>query len=203
MFKISEYWPPINETLTFTYFNADNSSANVASKFVPDPSTNSIKCFDFVNNQYQDTWYIRYDPNRGVVEWRDDMILSPPLSYVLGTTKKLVYKNNFEILWGNEQNIEDLIYNSIQVDPLKSVPPLPNSGWQIVHFTNHFDKFTDCIGQNWNDVLEFTYTQTWGNKTTGAIYKMAKGIGPVSINWIAKNENGVFVVGPEIAARVT
>ena len=203
MFKIIEYWPfpALNTKAIFTYYNPDKSSANVVSNFHLDMNTQSILCEDYVAGKYQDTWYLRYDYIKGVVEWRDDQPLSGALSWIFGSTKKIVYKSGNEILWGVNQNIGDTIENSIVIDFSKSTGALPASGWQVVKFNNHYSTYVDCIGQTWNDVLEFTYTQTWGSKTTGAIYRNAKGIGPIEIQWVGINNNKTIIT-PPIAAKV-
>ena len=45
-----------------------------------------------------------------------------------------------------------------------------------------------AIGVVYNDVLQFTYLQSWsGKRATGARYWMAKGVGPVAVQWLAQD----------------
>ena len=54
-----------------------------------------------------------------------------------------------------------------------------------------------------NDVLVFAYAQTWGEKTVGARYWMAKGVGPVAIEWIGYQNEQVIYTSPRIDAKIS
>ena len=209
-FKVVDFWPfpALNTTRTFTYFNPDNSSANVASVFRLDINSGSVLYEDYLNGKWFNTWYLRYDEKYGVAEWRDD---NPQTGWkaLFGTVKNQTYRPGNEIYWGNVQRIGDKIENSIVIDYGKSANILPpfkgfwSYGWQEVEFTNFHGTYMDCIGQVWNEVLEFQYFQKWNGKTTGAIYRCPKGIGPVEIQWLGINNNEEEITSKPIAAKVT
>jgi len=54
-------------------------------------------------------------------------------------------------------------------------------------------------------VLVIVYQQSWGKNTAGARYFLAKGIGPVALQWIAPNPNkaGSFITTARMDAKYT
>jgi hypothetical protein len=66
-------------------------------------------------------------------------------------------------------------------------------------------EFTLSNGDKYEDVLTMVYQQSWGSKTTGARYYMAKGIGPIALNWIAPDPNkpGNFITTARMDAKYT
>jgi hypothetical protein len=189
-FDVKEYWPQpkLGEKYTFDYFLKDGT-LSVSSVYTM--SDKVLYCNDFDKDQkWLDTWLIRFDDKRGVVEFGDDMPLTGWQKTLFGDKKKIRYKDGKEILWGNIHNLGDTISNSIEYDYFKSFGCLPpfagpwSNGWQVVRFDKIHDTYTDNKGHKWTNVLEFTYRQIWGDKMYGAIYYCAKGIGPVEIRWI-------------------
>jgi len=199
LYTVAEYWPNpgLANTLTLAYFNADGTSANVSSSFSFDPSTYSIVEKDYVDDKWADTWYIRYDPVRGVVEWRDDNPIQ------LGLVKRLVYRTGSEILWGSTVRLGETVTNQPIIDYSRSAWAAPfvtgpwAYGWQAVTFTDRH-----AVYNGFADVLEFEYAQTWNGTTRGAIYRCARGLGPIEIQWTGYTKTGK-VVTPPIHATVT
>lgn len=188
--NVKEYWPhpKAGEKFRFDYYLPDNT-LSVSSEFKLE---NGILYYDDFEKDgaWKDTWLVKYDDKRGVVEFGDDMPLSGWQKRIFGDRKKIRYKEGREILWGNIQNLGDTISNSCEYDYGKSsglMPPFSgpwSAGWQVVRFDKLHPVFIDNKGHQWNDVLEFTYRQIWNNTMYGAIYYCVKGIGPVEIRWI-------------------
>jgi len=206
--KVSDYWPQPKpgEKIRFDYYTKTNALF-VSSVFSLDAATNSVLYEDY-GGQWLNAWFLNYSNTRGVVEWRDDASLSGILKLLFGARSRTVYKVGKEILWGNQQQVGDKISNQIEIDYSKSYglfPPFKGSwsfGWQEVAFNNLYPTYKTVLGDVWNNVLEFTYMQKW-SKWAGAIYRCAKGVGPIEIQWIAVDSQGNFVISDPIAAKVS
>jgi len=171
MIFMPAYWPFFNsgELRRFDYTAIDGSMPPITSVFSYDKGTGSMLYIDYdAHLTWKDTWYYRYDIGSGVNEWRDDypdkkVVMSPPIG------------------WGEYVEKDYITYPKMSL--LQSWPPTMARGIQIVHIETLLDYW-----QTYNDVLVFTYMQAWDGKPgTGARYWMAKGVGPVAVQWLAQD----------------
>jgi hypothetical protein len=180
---IKDYWPfwtTQGKLRRFDYKAIDDSMPPITSVFAYDVGSKSMLYVDYnAHLDWQDSWYYRYDPKVGVVEWRDDypnkkVVMSPPIG------------------WGNVQEIGGSYVNQPKMDPFQSWPPAMASGVQCVAYEQLHSDWSNTIS-SYKDVLQFTYLQSWSGKPgTGARYFMAKGIGPVAVEWIAQDPTNPY-----------
>lgn len=175
---IADYWPffKTGELRRFDYTATDDSMPPITSVFTYDKGTNSILYIDYdAHLTWKDTWYYQNRPGFGVAEWRDDypgkkVVMSPPIG------------------WGEYAEIGGSYVNKPKMDPFQSWPPAMAQGVQICAYEALLDKFRVQTGVIYNDVLVFTYLQSWGGKPgAGARYWMAKGVGPIAVQWLAQD----------------
>lgn len=176
---VPAYWPYFNthEWRRFDYTAVDGSMDPITSVFSFDPSTNSMLYDDYDGKGvWKDRWYYQYRAGFGIAEWRDDypggkkVVMDPPIG------------------WGNLEVIGGSYQNSPKMDPFRSWPPAIAKGQQIVAFEKHLANFLVASGIVYQDVLQFTYLQSWdGKPAIGARYWMALGIGPVAVQWLAQD----------------
>jgi hypothetical protein len=133
--------------------------------------------------EWVDTWYLRYEAGKGLMEWRDDY----PTGGWFTNRKKVVM--NPGIGWGEFGEIGGFYRNFPKMDPIRSNPPQFMSGTQTVIWESHIPEMTLSNGDRYTDIITMVYQQSWGKKTAGARYYMAKGIGPIALNWIAPDPN--------------
>ena len=188
--NVVEYWPWWNtpgKLRRFDYTAIDGSMPPITSVFAYDAGSSSMQYIDYdAHLNWKDTWYLKYSPSNGVMEWRDD--------YPGG--KKVVM--NPGIGWGNVQQIGGSYVNKPKMDPFQSWPPSMAQGVQCVAYEALLPEWKyptpkksvndlDFVSV-YKDVLVFTYLQSWSGKPGGgARYWMAKGIGPVSVQWLAQD----------------
>jgi hypothetical protein len=177
---VAAYWPFFNthEWRRFDYTAVDGSMAPITSVFSYDPTTASMLYDDYDGKGvWKDRWFYQYRAGFGVAEWRDDypgkkVVMNPPIG------------------WGNLVTLGSDYINYPAMDPFKCWPPSFSKGVQCVHYEALLPNFLVSSGIVYNDVLQFTYLQSWdGKPATGARYWMALGIGPVAVQWIAQDPN--------------
>jgi len=179
---VSYYWPffTTDELRRFDYTAVDGSMDPITSVFSYDPGTNSMLYNDYdAKGVWKDRWYYQYRPGFGVAEWRDDypgkkVIMNPPIG------------------WGCTETIGGVYMNSPQMDFFKCWPWSMAKGTQIIKYEDLLANFVVECGIAYQNVLQFTYLQSWNGKPgTGARYWMAKGIGPVAVQWLAQDPNDI------------
>lgn len=153
-----------NELRRFDYTDPTDSMPPITSVFAYDKGTDSMLYIDYdAHLNWKDTWYYKVTQD-GLMEWRDDY-----------PGKKVVMSPG--IGWGGFVNIGGTYMNKPKMSPFQSWPPAMASGVQIVAYEALID-----------DILIFTYLQSWSGKPgTGARYWMKKGVGPVSVQWLAQD----------------
>ena len=183
---VPAYWPFFKtaERRTFDYTSSDLKDAPFSSIFSYNASNDSMTYDDFdANGVWTDTWLYQYRKGFGVAEWRDDYPQSGWLATAFGPTKRVVFST--PIGWGEFQDIGGAAYlNRPILDPFLSAPPQFGSCMQCVKFENVLPTFGTRMGRMFSDVLVFSYLQLWGTRCTGARYWMAKGVGPVALQWL-------------------
>lgn len=182
--SVKDYWPFWNtpgKLRRFDYTAIDGSMPPITSVFAYDQGSKSMLYIDYdAHLTWKDTWYLKYDPVQGVMEWRDD--------YPGG--KKVVM--NPGIGWGNVQEIGGSYVNKPKMDPFQSWPPAMAKGVQCVAYEALLPSWSNTKG-SYEDVLQFTYLQSWDGKPgAGARYWMAKGIGPVAVQWLAQDPTNPY-----------
>lgn len=174
---VPDYWPLLNlgNLRRFDYTDPTGSMPPFTSVFARDRGTNSMLYIDYdAHLNWKDTWYYNIT-QEGLMEWRDD--------YPGG--KKVVMSPG--IGWGGFQDIGGDYINYPKMNPFQSWPPAMAKGIQICHYEQILNSYGTSYG-SWLDVLVFTYMQSWDGKPgTGARYWMAKGVGPVSVQWLAQD----------------
>ena len=206
---VLSYWPFdlvfTGKTRTFKYTDKTGVVAPFSSVFSYDAAQKQLVCADYdAAGAWQDSWRMVYDPRRGVCECSDWYPQSnPELAAVFGP----VQKENLAvpIIWGGVVEIGRIISNSPTYDAITSTPPfcVNGSGFQAVEFEEILPTFGTANGVIYQNVLVFSYAQTWNGKTKGARYWMAPGVGPVAISWIGYDASGkIAVVEPRCDASV-
>lgn len=179
---IPEYWPMFKtaELRRFDYTDPTGSMPPITSVFAYDKGTDSMLYVDYdAHLTEKDRWYYQYRPGFGIAEWRDDypgkkVVMSPPIG------------------WGEWQDIGSDYINYPKMNPFQSWPPAMAKGVQICHYEGLLPSFKNTV-QSWDDVLIFTYLQSWDGKPAGgARYWMAKGVGPVSVQWLAQDPTNPY-----------
>lgn len=180
---VPDYWPlfKTDELRRFDYTAADDSMPPITAVFAYDRTTDSMLYVDYdAHLNWKDTWFYKYKPGFGISEWRDD--------YPGG--KKVVMSP--AIGWGEYAEIGGSYVNKPQMSPLQSWPPAMSKGVQIVAYENLLSQFRTVSGVMHKDVLVMTYMQAWSGKPAGgARYWMAKGVGPVAVQWMAQDPRDV------------
>ena len=166
MIYVPDYWPMFKtgELRRFDYTDPTGSMPPITSVFAYDKGTDSMLYIDYdAHLTWKDTWYYKVT-SEGLMEWRDDY-----------PGKKVVMSPG--IGWGGMQEIGGSYVNKPKMSPFQSWPPAMASGVQIVAYEALVD-----------DTLIFTYLQSWSGKPGGgARYWMKKGVGPVSVQWLAQD----------------
>lgn len=169
---VPDYWPMFKtgELRRFDYTDATGSMPPITSVFTYDKGTDSMLYVDYdAHLTWKDTWYYKVTVD-GLMEWRDDYV-----------GKKVVMSP--AIGWGGFQDIGGTYINKPHMSPFQSWPPAISSGVQICAYEQLLPSF-----RSYNDVLVFTYLQSWSGKPGGgARYWMARGVGPVSVQWLAQD----------------
>jgi hypothetical protein len=191
MFNVAEFWPsPLaNQAWNFVY----DGPIVLRSVFFKD-TAGTLYCVDYQDGAWKDTWLMRKDPVRGVLEYGDDIETTNWWEKrVIGPIKKIRYKPGKEIVWGHHQNVGDIVHAQVEIDHRAStmLPPFTTKdsfGYQTVGFDSLVD-----------DMLVMTYVQPWGSKVYGAKYHMKHGVGPIKIEW--RKPDGTFT--DPVVATVT
>lgn len=180
---VPDYWPFLapGELRRFDYSDPEGTMPPITSVFSYDVGSKSMLYVDYdAHLNWKDTWRYQYRPGFGVAEWRDDY---PDKKVVLSTP----------IGWGEYQLMGKSYINYPQMSVFESRPPAMAGGVQIVAFEDVVAKFRTADGNIHSDVLVFTYLQAWDHKPgTGARYWMARGVGPVAVQWLAQDPTNPY-----------
>lgn len=176
---VPAYWPMFktSELRRFDYTDVTGSMPAITAVFTYDKSKDAMMYVDYdAHLTWKDTWFYQYKPGFGISEYRDD--------YPNGKTVVM----SPSIGWGEYQDIGSSYINYPKMNPFQSWPPAMSSGVQIVAFEDNLQQFKTADATTHNDVLVFTYLQSWSGKPGGgARYWMAKGVGPVAVQWLAQD----------------
>lgn len=146
---------------------------------------------DYTDDKWTATWinnYFYIDDNgkqKGIVEIADWYPARNWLQNIFSPISVTTFYKGYEIPWGGVQKVGDVIDAKLWINPLKSsFPTWGSTGRQVVKFVKRYFTFkTVDKKQTYTDVVEITYDQTFGDKTAGARYWYAKGIGIVQMQW--------------------
>jgi hypothetical protein len=165
-----------SELRRFDYTAVDDSMPPITSVFAYDQGTKSMVYIDYdAHLNFKDKWFYKFQPGFGIAEWRDDY---PSKKVVMSTP----------IGWGTYHELGDDYINYPRMSLLQSWPPAISKGVQIVHFEKLLPWMRLSDGKHYDDVLQFTYLQSWDGKPgVGGRYWMAKGVGPIAVQWLAQN----------------
>lgn len=193
----SEYWPkPAYGWIRQFHYKdvgpqpdttVHGTMPDLHSWFTYDPSTESVLYIDYDDKmKWKDTWYLKYTYN-GVEEWRDDNLVEPESwkTKLFGNRNKIVFYDGYPIFWGNACEIGKTYFNYPKANPFASWPPQNIKGTQSFCYQEKLDTFN-----GYKDVVTLIYNQSWQKKNYGAKYWMAKGIGPVAVQWVMRAEDG-------------
>jgi hypothetical protein len=183
-YEVVNYWPfdlQANQWRRFDYTDPTNSMPPITAVFGWDKGSNSLLYIDYdAHLNWKDTWYMQYRAGTGVVEWRDDY-----------PGKKVVVDGapfGRAIFWGDTIDIGQTSVTYPKMNPFLSWPPAASGGCQCLAFEAHLSSMVLFNGTTYDDVLQFTYLQSWDGKPgTGARYFMARGVGPIAVQWIAQD----------------
>jgi hypothetical protein len=176
---VPDYWPMFLGPMLrrFDYTAVDDSMPPITAVFAYDKGSDSMLYIDYdAHLTWKDTWFYQYRPGFGIAEWRDDypggkkVVMNPPIG------------------WGEYVDIGGDYINYPKMSPFQSWPPAMAKGVQICHYEALLERFRVQTGVVYNDVLVFTYLQSWDGKPGGgARYWMAKGVGPIAVQWLAQS----------------
>lgn len=179
---IPDYWPRFtgSQLRRFDYTAVDDSMPPITAVFAYNKGTDSMLYIDYdAHLTWKDTWYYKVTKD-GLMEWRDDY-----------PGKKVVMSPG--IGWGGVQELGGTYINYPKMNPLQSWPPAMAKGVQICAYEQLLTQFRVQTGVMYNDVLVFTYLQSWDGKPgSGARYWMAKGVGPVAVQWLAQDPTNPY-----------
>jgi len=189
---VPAYWPlfTTHELRRFDY-SAPNTH-NFTSVFSYDVGSASMLYNNYDSNlKWLNRWYYKYQTGFGISEWRDDY----------PGNKKIVMSP--AIGWGEFSYIGGVYQNQPKFDPLKCWPPASGSGEQIVSFEDHLPTMT-VSGVTYNDVLQFSYLQSWGGKpSSGSRYWMALGVGPIATQFLTQSATDPKVINESVVWNAT
>ena len=183
--KVADYWPNPTDgkVWEFCYLNKDKN-VSIISQFSKRNDTIYWKSFGS-KGEWISTRFLKYDPARGVIEYRDEYPLTGLQKTIFGTSvKKIIYRSGQEILWGNQVSIGTTITNSYipnykECDGVFPDFPIAdlNINYQVCIFEKLHDEYVDQFGNIHKNVLELVYKQ----KTNSGRYLLEKGLGPFEI----------------------
>ena len=196
-FYFGDYWPrpAVGQTFTLDY-GTGADGLNLKSVYSNSGDDKVFLINDYHGGQWRDQWVINYYHERGVLETAD---LYPKKSYQFWVDKRTTaFQTGYEIPWGGTQKIGDVIDQELRISFWKSTFfEFPTTGRQVVKFVNRYANFTTADGKNqYRDVLEVTYDQTFGDKTAGNRGWYAKDYGLIQLTW---RSNGNDVGNPMVA----
>ena len=170
------FWKDNSKLRRFDYKDPTGSMPPITAVFTYDKNSDSMLYIDYdAHLTWKDTWYYQYRQGFGVAEWRDDY-----------PGKKIVMSPS--IGWGEYADIGGSYVNKPKMDLFRSWPTAMASGVQCVAYEKLLDRIKLDSGNIYTDILQFTYLQSWDGKPgTGARYWMAKGVGPVAVQWLAQD----------------
>ena len=199
--NVVDFWPfdlvDTTKRRTFKYADKTGVVAPFSSTFYFDASLGALICSDSdENGVWHDNWLLQYSPVLGVIEVADWYPQTNSwLAALFGPVQKEVLSN--PICWGGAVAVPSTISNSPKYNPLASTPIYcaSGSGFQAISFETLLPSMTLNNGTTYENVLQFVYAQSWGGKApTGARYWMAKGVGPIAIQWLGFNSLGAIIV---------
>ena len=173
------YWPMVykNDSITKVFNNGYQQQLVRSINFV-----GATSLIEILNGKWLATWYLYHDPERGVLEFCDDLPKTQWFQKAMfwQPCVRSYYIPGQEIVWGNKQDVGDLIEHACVMKGL-----FGQSGTQTVDFIEILPtmKIANTILQN---VLVIVYSQKWGNgPPSGAKYYLAPNLGMVQIEWMA------------------
>ena len=171
-FDIKQYWPQpkLNQLIQHEYYNPADQKT-ITNVFYTKPNDPYVYEEDYHGGQWTATWVMDYNHSDGVMEMVD---IYPAKKYQFWTKYRTTgFVEGKEIPWGKVQNIGDRIDEELEISIFKSTPFIfPEKGRQVVDFVAHHESFNE-----YKDVLEITYDQTFGKMTAGARSFFARVIG--------------------------
>lgn len=186
------YWPLFNtpELRRFDYTDPTGALAPITSVFSYDKATDSMLYNDFNGDgSWRDTWYYQYRPGFGIAEWRDDEVMPAGwMTTFFGKKKRVVMDP--PIGWGEWLDVGETYTNYPKMVPWKCRPPQFASGKNVVTIKDYTlgtpQYLKEHRVEDYEHVIQMRYQQSWNDKPpVGANYWMARGVGPVAIQWIA------------------
>lgn len=193
---VPAYWPlfKTHELRRFDYVNENSNLPPFTSVFSYDVGSDSMLYNNYDSaGIWLNKWFYQYRTGFGIAEWRDDypgnkkVVLKPPIG------------------WGEMARIGGTYIDYPKFDFFKCWPPATGYGTQIVAFEEHISQM-DVLGVYYQDVLKFSYLQSWGDKpATGARYWMALGVGPIATTFLTQDAKDKKVIAetPRWNARIT
>lgn len=196
--KAWDYWPspPYGRIAKFQYVdvgpepdtNVRGTMPDMHSWFVFEPKTFTTLYVDYDKDMnWKDTWYLKVKDGFGISEYRDDNIVEKQslTTKIFGNRNKIVFQENNPIWWGDVCELGKLYENHPKSDFFACSPPQMLNGTQSFVYEKRMDTWSNKLGVIYKDVVTLVYQQAWGSKVGGARYWMAKGIGPVAVQWIS------------------
>lgn len=176
MIDVTSYWPKPtgSQTLVNTFDNG----------FVHEYSAapGGYRLRETLNGVWQDDWFYRIDPARGVLEYADDYPKTKWFQKLMvwATVVHQPMVPGKEIVWGNKQEPIDTIEGPCETSGIGG-----QCGWQRVQFKSIWPMWKTPAGM-FPDVLVLEYWQTWGTgKSKGATMWFAPGMGQIQAVWEA------------------
>jgi hypothetical protein len=194
-FNFSDYWPKPDLGKLYHYKGFNPADQKYIEWVVWNTGENGIFFQeDYHDSKWTATWvmnYQYYDSNNnylGVMETAD---IYPKYSYQFWANFRTTsFVKGYEIPWGGLQKVGDLIDKPLKISFFNSTFfTFPSPGRQVVKFEARHPTYVNKNGVLYNDVLEVTYDQTFGEKTAGARSWFAKDFGIVETQWRWKGQD--------------
>lgn len=199
VYFVPDYWPLFTDVTKKRVFRYTSPPPGppFRSEFWYEPSKQSMIEVDFDHeDKFMNTWYMQYRPGFGYAEWRDDY----PNGKIITFTTPIGWGEFVQVA----PNPSSVYVNYPTVNIFKTWPPtLALRGTQALVFESHHAEMTLRDGTVYKNVLQMLYQQFWGKKQAGARMWMAKGVGPVCIQWVAADDAGKIVTSDRYDAVVT
>lgn len=164
---ITSYWPL--QAMTKTFANVIGLFPALTQQTQPEVLPNgeigvAMRETDW-QGQWTDTWHLRHDPTRGVLETQDDY---PNTISAMAA--------GLEIPWGTT----DMFIGQTIEAPIGTAS---THGFQVVTLAELLPEM-DVPGGAFHDVVRLDWIQAWGNNTYAGSYYMAPDVGMIRMDWM-------------------
>lgn len=167
-FDMKQYWPKPAENKSFLkYYSRESGNNAILTQKHYKLEGNNYRLLDFYYNYpivgastLLSTWFYRIDPSRGVVEYKDEVLLRHGVGWAdENSWHGITYNYGQELLHGNIVKLNDVITNTVAADGIHAGSYM----WAKVFGT--YKNFT-LGSKTYNNVVAMTYNQVFCNNAS-------------------------------------